>query len=58
MYIIKIGEVNNRDVVAYSNNKKFTTASVNYADNITEKYPDAEVIDVESVREKLLNVGV
>lgn len=57
MYAIKIGEQNNREVVAYSNNKRFTTANVNYLDNVIQKYPNTEIVESNSVKTKLLNVG-
>jgi hypothetical protein len=58
MYIVKIGEQNNRDIVAYSNNKRFITASVNYADVITARHDNIQVIDKESLKNKLLKVGI
>jgi fructose-1,6-bisphosphatase/sedoheptulose 1,7-bisphosphatase-like protein len=58
MYMIKIGETNNREVVAFSTNKRFITATVNYMDNIVARHPKVELIDIQSVRRKLANVGM
>jgi hypothetical protein len=57
-YMIKIGEVNNRDIVAFSNNVRFHGAKVNYIENVIGKYPDIQTVNTQAVKMRLLNVGL
>jgi hypothetical protein len=56
--MVKLGETNNRGVVAFSDNIRFYNAKVNYIDSVRSRFPNIQMVNTQAVKTRLLNAGV